>query len=222
LEDVVRVQKEVGDDVEAGALGGADERDGVAEFAGERERVQLAAAILHLIGHVEQHQRGQPDGEDRRGQHELPVHVGGVEHQQDAVGLGHTGHLAGEHVDGNAGIFGVSRERVDAGQIDQGEVAAADRLHAAGVVLHSDARVVGDLLAHAGEAIEEGGLAGVRRTDEGDGAQARPLARRWGRRGIDRLKDCGVAAHTAALAVSLRKIWLAVSLRRPTSMPSMR
>lgn len=38
------------------------------------------------------------------------------------------------------------------------------------MVLDGDAGVVGDLLAHAGEAIEEGGLAAVGRADERDGA----------------------------------------------------
>ena len=131
-----------------------------------------AAARLHLVGHVEQHERGQADGEDGRGEHQLAVHVGGVEDQQDAVGLGHAGHLAGEDVDGDAGVLGVGGERVDAGQVDEGEVVAADGLHAAGVVLDGDAGVVGDLLAQAGEAVEEGGFAGVWRADEGDGAQA--------------------------------------------------
>ena len=144
------MQQEVRNYVQALAFGGADERDGMTEFAGQGERVQLAAARLHLVGHVEQHQRGQADGEDRRGQHQLAVHVGGVEHQQDAVRLGHAGHLAGEHVDRDAGVLGVGGERVDSGQIDEGKVAAADGLHAAGVVLHRDAGIVCDLLPHSG------------------------------------------------------------------------
>ena len=221
LDDIVGVEEEFGDDVEACAFGGADERDGMAEFAGQGERIQLAAAVLHLIGHIQQHQRGQPDGEDRRGQHQLAVHVGGVQDQENAVGLGHAGHLAGQHVDGHACIFGVSRERVDAGQIDEREVAAANGLHTAGVVLHGDAGIVGDLLTHPGKPVEEGGLARVRWADESDGAQARFLAGRRGRL-FDWLKNGGMAAHTAVLAVSLRKMWLAVSLRRPTSMPSIR
>ncbi len=65
----------------------------MAEFAGEREGVELAAAGFHLVGHVEQHERGQADGEDGRGEHELAVEVGGVEDEQDAVGRGTPGIL---------------------------------------------------------------------------------------------------------------------------------
>ena len=49
----------------AGALGGADERDGMAEFVRERERVDLAAAVLHQIRHIKQHERRQAEGENR-------------------------------------------------------------------------------------------------------------------------------------------------------------
>ena len=138
----------------------------MAEFAGQGERVQFAAAVFHLIGHVQQHHGGQADGENRSGQHQLPVHVGRVQHQQHAVGLGHTGHLAGQHLHGNAGVLGIGGQRVDSGQVDEREVVAADRLHAAGVVLDGDAGIVGDLLPHAGQAVEKGGLARVRGADE--------------------------------------------------------
>jgi len=217
-------EEEVGDDVEAFALGGADEGDRVAELFGEGEGVDLTAAGLELVGHVEQHERGQADGEDRRGEHELAVHVRGVEDEEDAVGDGDAGHLAGEDFDGYAGVFGVGGERIDAGEVDEREVAAADGLHLAGVVLDGDARVVGYLLAHASEAVEEGRLAAVWRADERDGAEALG-AGGCGNCGCEFFGEVGgrrVAAHAASFLMSFRKMCLAVSLRRPTSTPSMR
>ena len=91
----------------------------------------------------------------------------GIQDEQDDVRRRDAGHTAGEHVDGDAGVLGVGGEGVDAGEIDAGQVGAADALHAAGVVLDGDAGVVGYLVAEAGEAVEEGGLAAVGGAAEG-------------------------------------------------------
>jgi predicted HD phosphohydrolase len=89
---------------------GADLGYGRAEFAGQLEGVDVAAARLHQVGHVEQDQGGQADGKDRRGQHQLAGEVQGIEDQQDGVGLGRAGHFAAQHVDGDAGVFRVGGE----------------------------------------------------------------------------------------------------------------
>ena len=133
--------------------------------------IDLAAARLHQVAHVEQNERGQAEREHRRGQHELARQVQGIENQQNGVGLGRAGHLALEHVDGDARIFRVGSERVDAGKIDEREVVAAHAGHEAHALLDGDAGIVGDLLAQAGEPIEERGLAGVGRSDEDNGAE---------------------------------------------------
>jgi hypothetical protein len=102
---------------------------GRAEFAGKLEGIDVAAALLHEVGHVEQDEGGQADGKDGRGEHQLAGEVQGIEDEDDGVGLGGAGHFAAEHVDGDAGIFRVGSEGVDAGQIDEGEVVAADAGH---------------------------------------------------------------------------------------------
>ena len=184
----------------------------------------------HEVAHVEQDQSGQAEGEDGCGQHELAGEVERVEDKQDGIGPGGAGHFALEHVDGDAGVFRVGGEGVDAGQVDEGEVVAADAGHEAHALLDGDAGVVGHLLAEAGEAIEESGLAGVGRADEDDGAKSA------GSGGQGRLEGRGFAAgvHRAASArgsgaVKLRTISgsafltrmaLAVSRRRAISMPS--
>ncbi len=169
---------------------------GRAEFAGQLEGVELAAAGLHQVAHVEENERGQAERKNRRGQHELAGEVQGIEHQQDSVGLGRAGHFALEHVDGDARVLRVGTERVDAGQIDEGEVVAAHAGHQAHALLDGDAGVVGDLLAQAGEAIEKSGFAGVGRADEDDGMQ------RSAGRGYGGLKGRSFAAgiHRAASA----------------------
>ena len=223
------------DGVEAGAVGGADLGDGRAEFAGQLEGIDVAAAGLHEVAHIEQDEGGQADGEDRRGEHELAGEVEGIEDQDDGVGLGRAGHFAAEHVDGDAGVFRVGGERVDAGQVDEGEVFAADAGHEAHALLDGDAGEVGDLLAQAGEAVEEGGLAGVGRADEDNGpegsgrwaerrAEQRPegcsrrssggLERVRGRRGLFGSGSFGAASAGRTRMAS------AVSWRRAISMPS--
>ncbi len=53
------------DGIDAGAVDGADLGDGGAEFAGELEGIDFAAAGFHEVAHVEQDQGGQAEGEDR-------------------------------------------------------------------------------------------------------------------------------------------------------------
>ena len=221
-ECVVGVQEKLWDDVEPRALCRADQSHRMPKLSRQCEGVQLAAARLHLIGHIQQHERRQADGEDGRGKHELPVQVGGVEDKQNAVGLGDARHLAGQHFDRDARVLGVRGERVDSGQVDERQVVAPDGLHSARVVLHGYAGIVGHLLTHPGQSIEKGGLAGVRRADQCDGSKARFGAGRRDRRLLDGLQNRGVATHAAAPGASFRKMWRAVSLRRPTSTPSMR
>ena len=100
------------------------------------------------------------------GMHELARQVEGIENQQDGVRLGRAGHFAAQHVDGDASVFRVGREGVDAGQIDEGEVFAADAGHESHALLHCDARIVRNLLAKSGKSVEERGFAGVGRPDQ--------------------------------------------------------
>ena len=89
---------------------GADLGDGRAEFARQLEGVDVAAAGLHQVGHVEQDEGGQADSENRRGKHQLAGQVKGIENQQDCVGLGRAGHFAAQHVDGDAGILRIGSQ----------------------------------------------------------------------------------------------------------------
>ncbi len=53
----------------------------MAQFAGQGECIDLAAARLELVGHVQQNQRRQSNRKYRRRQHELPIQVRCIQYQ---------------------------------------------------------------------------------------------------------------------------------------------
>ena len=229
---VLLIEKER-DGVEAGAVDGADLRDRRVEFARQLEHVDMAAARLHEVGHVEQHQRGQADGEHRQGEHELTRQMKRVQNQQNSVGLGRAGHAAAQHVDGDARVFRVRSERVDAGQVDEREIFAAHAGHQSHALLDGDAGVVGDFLAQARELVEECGFAGVGRADEnhrfesalGRGAAGGLKPASHSRRSSRSLGQFGSFFGGVAAAVApvqgRTRMAAAVSWRSAISMPSM-
>ena len=150
-------------------FGGADQRNRRAEFTGELGRIHLAAAALQIVRHVEDHQRRQLQAENRRGQHQMAAQVGAIQDQEQRVGLGDAGHGAGQNVAGHLFVFRARVQAVNAGQIDQHDV-AIPVMHPgfADALFHGDARKIGHLLSKTCQAIEKRGLAGVRRTDDGD------------------------------------------------------
>ena len=73
------------------------------------------------------------------------------------------------------------RQAVGAGQVDDRDRAAVRQARQADLALDRDAGVVGDLLARAGEQVEERGLAAVRVADQRDAPERRVVRRRSGR-----------------------------------------
>lgn len=69
-------------------------------------------------------------------------------------------------------------QAVDAGEIDEGDFAAAGEIDPAGVLFHGDAGKVGDFLAKPGEAVEKSGLAAVRWPNQDDRSERRESWRR--------------------------------------------
>ena len=124
---------------------------------------------------------GQAEGEDRRGEDEVAAEVRDVEDEEDRVGLRDARHPAHQDVVGDLLVLGARREAVDAGEVDDVELGRVLDLQLAEVLLDGDAGEVRDLLAEPGEAVEEGGLAGVGRADDRHDARpgrARGRARR--------------------------------------------
>jgi hypothetical protein len=95
----------------------------------------------------------------------MAMQIRGIKNDDDGVGAAELGIGAGEDIGGNAFVVGTGVEAVDAGEIDDKDIAALLRAGAADVVFDGNAGEVGDLLAEAGEPVEERCLAGVRRPD---------------------------------------------------------
>ena len=146
--------QEIGDGIEIRPLRGADQGDGAMQFLCQGERIDGAAACREQVGHVEKDDGRQAEREDRRSQHQLALQVERIEHQQHRIRGWRAGHAAMQDVDCNASIFRRAIEAVNAGQIDQHQVFAADAGHAAEVLLHRDAGVVRDFLAKTSQTIE--------------------------------------------------------------------
>ncbi len=165
---VARLVEKQRNRVQTRSVGGADLGHRGTQLPGKFQRIHLSAARLHQVAHVQQDHGGQPQRQHGRGQHQLAGEMQRIEDDEYGVGLGRAGHLAAQHIDGDARVLGVRRERVDAGQIDEGEVFTADSSHGAHALFHGHAGIVGHLLAQAGQAVEEGGFATVRGADQDD------------------------------------------------------
>ena len=200
--------QEEGNRIQAGAAHGADLGHRRAQLARQLERVDLAAPGLHQVAHVQQHESRQSHRQHRRGQHQLPLEVQGIQNQQHRIGLGRARHFAAQHVHRDARVFGIGGKRVNAGQVNQRQVRAAHAGHQAHALLHCDPRVVGNLLPQTGQAIEKSGFTGVGRSN-----QYHRLERRGGRRSAVRLEGRGLAASThRAASVSS---WISGLAARP-------
>ena len=217
---------ELEDFFDALPLSGADQGHRRSEFTGELGRIHVAAAVLEIVGHVEDDQRRQLQAEDRRGQHKVSAKVGAIQNQQQCVGLGDAGHGSGQDIVGHLLVFRARTQAVNAGQVDQDHFAVMRsfgfvHLGLADALFDGDTGEVRYLLAQAGEAIEERRLAGVGRADDGDHVRTRALVQ-W-RRSYCNSTSVAVVAIAHAAPLDGRKIKRdAVSRRSATSEPSTR
>ena len=97
---------------------------------------------------------GMPSARIGRRQHQVPLQVGGIEHQQDGIGLRRIRALSLEHIVRHLLVFRARREAVDAGQVDDGDLAAIGQLRHAGVLFHGDAGEIRHLLAQPGQLVK--------------------------------------------------------------------
>jgi len=75
-------------------------------------------------------------------------------------------------------------EAVDARQVDQVDLVVMRVAQTPHALLDGDAGIVGYLLPDSGEAVEQRRFAGVRRTDDGDGASLAHSRTRGGSRSV--------------------------------------
>ena len=93
--------------------------------------------------------------------------MGGVDHAEDALGARRVLTQIEQDVAGDALVGGVTTDAVTAGQVEQLHLLAVLADELARLLLHGDAGIVGDLLAEAGQRVEERGLAAVGVADDG-------------------------------------------------------
>ncbi len=134
----------------------------------EHADLEPAVPLLELVPHVEGQHRGQTEVERGLDEHEVRLETCGVDDQEDGVRGPDPFGLAVQHVPGHLLVERPCAEAVDPGQVDDLDLAPVGKLAGADPPLDGDARVVRDLLAEAGQAVEERRLPGVRRSDQGD------------------------------------------------------
>ena len=93
----------------------------------------------------------------------------GVDHAEDALGTRRVLTKIEKHVAGDTLVGGVGPDAVAARQVEQLDPLAVLSDELARLLLHGDARIVGNLLAQPRQDIEEGGLAAVGIADHGVG-----------------------------------------------------
>jgi hypothetical protein len=130
----------------------------------------MAALLAQLVGHVQQHQRRNTQRDHACRQHQVGVQIRRVENHDDRIRTRRSRHLPGQNIDGHLFVFGLRRQAVDAGEIDQRDLFPVGVAQVAGVMFDGNAGKVADFLAQLGEAVKQRGLAGIGRTDNCNGA----------------------------------------------------
>ena len=101
------------------------------------------------------------------------VEIGGIDHHDQRVGQPLARLGAGQHVAGDLLVGGGGVEAVRAGQVNQLDRAPVVEREAPRMAFDRDAGIIADLLARAGQRVEQRTFAGVRIADQRDQRQRR-------------------------------------------------
>jgi hypothetical protein len=124
-----------------------------------------APGDVHAIER-QHHGQSQPLHLERQPQADGQVH--GVDHAHHQFRRGRVGQAAEQHVTGDGLVERGRIEAVGARQVEHAHAAAVRRGALALAPLDRDTRVVSDLLAAAGQAVEQRGLAAIGNADQRD------------------------------------------------------
>jgi len=132
-----------------------------AQLTRQHLAVDVDALAACGIAHVQGQHHGQAQGSGLQHQAQVELQVGGIGHAHQQIGHRLAGTVAGHDVarDGLIGTQGV--QAVGARQVQHHHAPPSRRGHHPLLALDGDARVVGDLLAAAGEQVEQRGLAAI-------------------------------------------------------------
>ena len=166
------ISGEVVERLDQRAYAGADNRhrfhDGNAQLARERGHIDFDAASTGSVHHVQGQYGGATQRQHFEHEAQMQAQVRGVDHAHDHLGNRFARIGAVQDVVRDLLVETGGREAVGAGQVEHADRCARGRDERAFLALDGDAGIVGDLLARAGQAIEECGLAAVGVADEGD------------------------------------------------------
>ena len=150
--------------VHALVLRRGDRHHGHAQHAFHAVDVHRAAVAPHFVHHVQGHHHGHVHFQQLHGQVQVALDVSGVHNVDDGLGL-----LFQHEVPAHQLLAGIGRHGVNARQVgNQGVVVAA---HRAVLAVHRHAGEVAHVLVGAGKLVEQGGLAAVLVTHQGEGQQ---------------------------------------------------
>ena len=160
-----------------------------AEFGRQPLAIDGEAVAPGEIDHVERDHGGMAEADHLQGEAQMVVEIGRVEHEQHRVGQPFALLPAEDDVARDLLVRARRVEAVGAGQVDQLDRAAVVEREASRMALDRDSGIIADLLAGAGQHVEQGALAGIGvadHRDQGDGghgvAGSTVIARAWARR----------------------------------------
>ena len=142
-------------------LYGGDGDDGDPQRGGHTLDIDGAAAGGDLIHHVQSQNHGDAHFQQLKGQVQIPLDVGGVHNVDDAVGL-----LVQDKVPGDNLLRRIGADGVDARQVHHRAVLLSP--DGAGLLVHRHTGKVAHVLVGAGELVEQGGLAAVLVSGQGE------------------------------------------------------
>jgi hypothetical protein len=124
------------------------------------------------VDHVQRQHHRQAQALDFQHQAQVQAQIGGVDHAHHHVRRRLALAQAGHHVARDFLVRRVGRQAVGARQIQHAEAVAGAGGERAFLALDGHAGVVGHLLARAGQAVEQRGLAAVRIAQQGHHGRA--------------------------------------------------
>ena len=137
--------------------------------------IDAGAVTFGQIDHVERHQHRQAEPAQFENEAQMVAQIGGIDDRDDRIEALFTRQHAQHGIAGDGFVGRSRRQAVGAGQVDQFGSAAIGQRQAPGLAFDGDARIIADLLAAAGQRVEQAGLAGIGIADQrddrvGDGA----------------------------------------------------
>src|SRR5580658_6132963 len=142
---------------------------GHAELFFESFRGNVQAAALGDVHHVERDDEGLAHLDELADEIKIALEIAGVDDDDHGIGQPGVGAQAAQDFHGHLLIGGAADEAVGAGEIDDGGEGTIGEAASAGFFFYGNTGVIGDLLAKAGEAVEDGGFSAVGISRQGDG-----------------------------------------------------